>query len=283
MFNSFDGAANPLNVLIDYNKLFKNIPEEWRQAGGKGIKIGIIDTGVNKNHPDFENCFNNKSALDFTGDNQVTEDIYGHGTPISGIIGARATSKGIRGVAPLSDIFMLKAGDNNGNFSSQALNEVLDWLASNKMDILNLSLSISYPIYMKILPKLNQITDTVMVASAGENDVLTNSSFLYPAMNNRFISVGAINRVQVAQINSALTYMMPLLSFQSCSNNLTEKYKEEIGSSVATAMMSGVIALYLSTLENKIYDKEEIIKVLDIIAVNYPASVASSEIIIIKP
>ena len=72
---------------------------------GKGVKIGVIDTGINLNHPDFFNQDQTSRFLkgyDFVDNDTVPQDTNGHGTQVTGIIAADGQLKGI---APMTEIF----------------------------------------------------------------------------------------------------------------------------------------------------------------------------------
>ena len=67
--------------------------ESPKQLGftGDGIKIGIIDTGINIEHPDFFNPDETSRFLkgyDFVDNDSLPRDTNGHGTQVAGIIGA---------------------------------------------------------------------------------------------------------------------------------------------------------------------------------------------------
>ena len=72
---------------------------------GNGIKIGVIDTGINLSHPDFFNQDGTSRFLkgyDFVDNDTVPQDTNGHGTQVTGIIAADGQLKGI---APMAEIF----------------------------------------------------------------------------------------------------------------------------------------------------------------------------------
>lgn len=82
---------------------------------GKGIKVGIIDTGVDYMHPALGGCFGENCRVaygyDFVGDEYIGENMpipdndprdtcNGHGTHVAGIIGARDSTLQFTGIAP---------------------------------------------------------------------------------------------------------------------------------------------------------------------------------------
>ncbi|HVN49700.1 MAG TPA: S8/S53 family peptidase [Bacteroidota bacterium] len=283
MSETYDPNADPTKMLIDYNKLVQNIPSEWRETHGKNINIGIIDSGMTRNHPDFLNYVTSVNSFDFTQSPNSINDIANHGTGMAGIIGARSTNlMGIRGVASECNIFFLKAADDSGDFSTQSLKDVIAWLTKNNIHIVNCSFSISYPKYQKLFTDWNTLR-SIVVAAAGENETLTGSNYFYPAMNNNFISVGTIDHLLSSPFNPQLNYIMPLPSIISCSNNPNNWYNPLSGSSPATAFMTGIIALYLSFTNSMLVSKKTITTVLDAIAIPYDQNIEFGHLSIIKP
>ncbi|MFB4163314.1 S8 family serine peptidase [Alteribacillus sp. JSM 102045] len=109
---------------------------------GKGIKVGIIDTGIDYNHPDLHR--NYKGGYDFVDkdDNPLEgKDKEGketmHGTHVAGIIGANGT---VRGVAPEADLYMYRALGPGGQGSTEQILAAIDKAIEDEVDILNLSL-----------------------------------------------------------------------------------------------------------------------------------------------
>ena len=94
---------------IDWGLNMHLIPELWRVTKGSGIKIAILDTGIDK-HDDLSGAI--IDCADFTGTG--CQDTNGHGTLVAGIVGARDNSIGITGVAPESKLYIGKTIKNNG-------------------------------------------------------------------------------------------------------------------------------------------------------------------------
>ena len=90
---------------------------------GKGIKVAIIDSGIDYNHPDLGGCFGKGCKVSFgydlVGDEflpgllpQPDEDPYdnchGHGTHVAGIIASNLNEMGFYGVAPAVELGMYR-------------------------------------------------------------------------------------------------------------------------------------------------------------------------------
>lgn len=98
---------------------------------GEGIKVAVLDSGVNFNHFDLRDNFNfsaNEVGYDFVSDDFFPEDVYGHGTHVAGILAAASNGFGIVGVAPNAQIVALRVLDDNGEGTASTIIEALQWI-----------------------------------------------------------------------------------------------------------------------------------------------------------
>ncbi|MFD4509942.1 S8 family serine peptidase [Streptomyces sp. NPDC058457] len=115
-------------------------PTAWK-AGytGKGVKIAVLDTGVDTTHPDLKDQVieskNFSAAADAT-------DHFGHGTHVASIAaGTGAKSHGkYTGVAPGAKILNGKVLDDTGSGDDSGILAGMEWAAAEGADIVNLSL-----------------------------------------------------------------------------------------------------------------------------------------------
>lgn len=100
------------------NELVAATPDQAHQeATGAGVRVAIIDTGIDGSHPDLVENIDVDRSQDFvTGAAGVATDPYGHGTHVAGIIGAARNGLGTAGVAPDATLVNLRAGTQNGSF-----------------------------------------------------------------------------------------------------------------------------------------------------------------------
>ncbi|MBN8252931.1 S8 family serine peptidase [Priestia flexa] len=109
---------------------------------GRGIKVGIIDTGIDFNHPDLK--------LNYRGGYDVVDQDYSpmetvskqgeptlHGTHVAGIIGANGK---MRGVAPEAEIYAYRALGPGGSGSSENVILAVEKAIQDGVDVINLSL-----------------------------------------------------------------------------------------------------------------------------------------------
>jgi len=112
-----------------------------RKAGltGKGIKIAVVDTGIDAKHPDFAGRI--VAAKDFSSDGDQI-DHFGHGTHVAGIAaGTGAVSDGkFGGVAPGAQLIDAKALAKNGSGSMSGIIKAMEWAADQGAKIENMSL-----------------------------------------------------------------------------------------------------------------------------------------------
>lgn len=97
---------------------------------GKGVKVGIVDTGVDPTHPLLGNV---KAAKDFTGSRYGFEDKHGHGTHVTGTVGA--TDPRI-GMAPEAELYHGKGLGDSGS-GGNSLIEAIVWCAEQGCEIIS--------------------------------------------------------------------------------------------------------------------------------------------------
>jgi subtilisin len=161
---------------------------------GKGVTVGVIDSGVATNHPDLslqggQNTVPGEKPQDF-GDNGTE----GHGTHVAGIIAARgAAPHGIRGVAPGATLRSYRVFARGGNRASNyAIAKAIDAGVADKCDLLNMSLGGGSPDPVVTDAIAAAYRAGVLILAANGNDDRKPVSF--PAANDMCQAVSAIGR-----------------------------------------------------------------------------------------
>jgi subtilisin family serine protease len=114
-------------------------PEAWGQTQGENVKVAVIDTGVDRDHPALKGNFaagKNFAQLDKQVDYDYF-DVYGHGTHVAGTILGDGTT--LYGVAPKAKLYSARVCQLNGCAYSDIYAGV-DWGIENHVDVMNLSL-----------------------------------------------------------------------------------------------------------------------------------------------
>lgn len=130
--------------------------QSYRFNQGAGVRVGVIDTGVDGNHPDIAPNFDRALSRNFTTDDPVIDgpceeepdascsdpadvDEEGHGTHVAGTMASPINGKGIAGVAPQASIVNLRAGQDSGYFFAQPVVNALTYAADHGVDVVNMS------------------------------------------------------------------------------------------------------------------------------------------------
>jgi len=158
---------------------------------GEGIKIAVIDTGVNHLHPDlfgFGPGGKIVGGYNFVDDSKMPIDTNGHGTQVSGIIAADGELKGI---ASKSSIFAYKVSEDGESVSSELIVAAIEQAIKDDVDIINISLGIN-----RTNSRIDQIVSKavengIVVVTAAGNDGPEFGTIGSPGKNFKAITVGA--------------------------------------------------------------------------------------------
>ncbi|MFD8304433.1 S8 family peptidase [Streptomyces sp. NPDC059690] len=115
-------------------------PAAWAAGyDGKGVKVAVLDTGIDTTHPDLASAV--KASKNFTGTDS-TDDMAGHGTHVAATLAGSGERSGGRykGVAPGAGILNAKVLDDNGEGSDSGVIAGLEWAAGQGAKVANLSL-----------------------------------------------------------------------------------------------------------------------------------------------
>lgn len=116
---------------------------DWKKlqrmcGGGKGVTVGVGDTGVDKKH--LEGDLKGTQAKDFTGSRWGYHDRHGHGSHTTGHIGARSQGEGMVGLAPEAKMLHAKVLGDSGSGSTRGIANGIRWMMDNGAKLINLSL-----------------------------------------------------------------------------------------------------------------------------------------------
>jgi subtilisin family serine protease len=125
----------------------------WKTTTGRGVQVGIIDTGVDASHPDLAPNFSSALSRNFTIDipsidgpceyatciDPANVDNGGHGSHVAGSVAAARNGVGIAGVAPDATIVNVRAGQDSGYFFLYETVAALAYAGDAGLDVVNMS------------------------------------------------------------------------------------------------------------------------------------------------
>jgi subtilisin family serine protease len=140
------GASNDTDFAKQWGLTKIGAPEAWANSTGSGVRVGIVDTGVDLNHEDLGGrVAESVSCVGAAGDaakcSGSAQDDQGHGTHVAGIIAAtRDNALGIAGVAPDAQLVVAKALNAAGSGTVADINAGIKWVVDHGAKVVNLSL-----------------------------------------------------------------------------------------------------------------------------------------------
>lgn len=177
------------------------IPPTYR---GQGIKIALLDSGVNTTHPDLKDAVH--TGHDFThpsGEKTWQTDLTGHGTWCAGIIAAADNHTGITGIAPHAELHALKLFPH-GHVSD--LLQAVDYCITHDIDVAQINLAYQTPSQLVAWKLLDaHAAGITTIAPAGN----TPGPVTHPATLPGVLAVGAIAHTGTYPPGNPLTAIQP--------------------------------------------------------------------------
>lgn len=113
-----------------------NAQAAWPVTRGAGVKVAVVDTGVDIDHPDLAIA----GGYNATAPEASYDDDHGHGTHVAGTIAAKDDDKAVVGVAPDVQLYGVKVLSASGSGTYENIIDGIQWCVANKIDIANMSL-----------------------------------------------------------------------------------------------------------------------------------------------
>ncbi|MFZ5826231.1 MAG: S8 family serine peptidase [Bacillota bacterium] len=170
--------------------------EAWALgATGAGIRVCVLDTGIDFNHPEF---YKNgvsiiKGSKNFVSDGHATaQDGHGHGTHVAGTIAAQLNGTGVVGVAPDVELYIARVLGDDGSGTTSGVINGLNWcLDTAKAHVSNLSLGSSRGSKTEQNAFDNAYNKGMLSIAASGNDGTNRIG--YPAKYSSVVAVGAVD------------------------------------------------------------------------------------------
>ncbi|MDO4263120.1 MAG: S8 family serine peptidase [Deinococcus sp.] len=188
---------------------------------GKGVKVGVIDSGIDNEHPAFAGRV--VAQYDFVGDDfdsssvngnpvpqpdPIADDCGGHGSHVAGIVGGNDPATGFKGVAPEVSFGSYRVFGCGGSTTADIMLQAMERAAQDGMDVVNMSIGSSYQWAeyptAKAADRLVKrgVVVTISAGNSGANGQFATGA---PSLAEKAISVAAVDNAEISLKSFNLT------------------------------------------------------------------------------
>lgn len=238
-------------------KLIKAEPIHTSPYTGVGVKVGVIDTGIDVNHADLKVAGGVCTVELNCSPGTSYDDNNGHGTHVAGIIAALKNNYGTIGVAPNVKLYAIKTMNGNGGGRTTDIAKGVEWAIINKMDIINMSITADNNDFaLKTIIEKAYAEKILIVAAAGNEGVSQQKdSVKFPARYPEVIAVSATDKSNLKLVESSegptveisapgFEIVSTYPSSLDVSDGTKNGFTTQSGTSMAAPHVTGVLALY---------------------------------------
>ncbi|MCX4386709.1 type VII secretion-associated serine protease mycosin [Micromonospora peucetia] len=226
---------------------YLNAERAHRITQGEGVTVALPDTGVAP-HPDLNR--NVLPGIDMVpgGSGDGRGDRNGHGTGMAGLIAAHGQSSngGALGIAPRAHILPIVDSPKDGNGDPDTLAQSVEYAIDKGVDVISISSGGDTNPRLTQAVKRALVSDIVIVAGSG--NLPFDQRVAYPAREPGVIAVGGVDRsgrhAAISVSGSEVDLVAPAVDIYSTSYD--GKYRAATGTSGATAIVAGAVALIRS-------------------------------------
>ncbi len=237
VYESAPISRSTLSDRIDWGLKAHGIPDLWVESRGKGVLIGIIDTGLARHvdlprHEFAVNCSRSRSV----------EDQDGHSFHVAGIIAARENGGGVVGVAPEASIGYCKGLGDDGSGTVAGLVKAIRRCVSEGCNVINMSWGGGFSQAIADEIAIAAEAGVLCIAAAGNSG---HAGVDAPGRLTTTLAVGSYNQAGKISRYSArgpeVDVVAPGEKITSCW--LGNSYRSISGTSMACPFVAGIAAL----------------------------------------
>ncbi len=237
-----------------WNMLLIGAELAWPQMLGTSVRVAVLDTGVDLDHPDlYENI---KGHINIIKPKKSGDDDSGHGTHVAGIVAAADNAIGVIGVGPGIDLYAVKVLDKKGRGYLSDLIDALDWCIDNDIQIINMSLgSLEDNSSFHEAVKNAYQAGIILIAAAG-NYGQQGGIISYPARYSETIAVSSVDQFgnldPFSSFGNEIDITAPGVEVRSTYKD--GYYALMSGTSMSAPHVTGTAALILCTIPDSQFD-----------------------------
>jgi serine protease len=222
------------------------LPRAWELSRGRAVTVGVLDTGVNADHPDLAGAVRAGQAFPDLGIG--VSDAWGHGTTVAMLIAGRGRDGATTGVAPAAEILPVTTSG-----TGETVGEAIRWLVDQHVSVINLSVGRSPAAGGSSLALIDDALryatehDVVIVAAAGNSG--TDAAVTVPANRPGVVAVTAVDRTgafraDVSVAGAEVALAAPGVAITTAAEaKVGDEALSADGTSYSAALVSGVFAL----------------------------------------
>lgn len=259
------GGGAPVRAAEQAQLSAIDAPAAWRLSQGRGVTVGVLDTGVDSGAADLSGSVSTGPDFTLGADPPGYQPPHLHGTFIASVIAGHGSGPGraggIIGVAPAARVLSVRVilddqepgvGPYNTNPRfADAIGQGIRYAASHGAGVINMSLgSVEPSRAMQAALAYAVSRGIVVVASAGNSGATgpAYTPYSYPASFTGVVSVAAVNdsgvRAPFSDRNSSVVLSAPGVNVIGAGPGGT--YLQASGTSPASAFVAGVATLIRS-------------------------------------
>ncbi|WP_328853758.1 type VII secretion-associated serine protease mycosin [Micromonospora globbae] len=253
--NASAAASQPIAITDGSERIrsdqwhlrYLKVAEAHRYSRGYGVTVAIPDTGVDP-HPDLRSNLLRGTDVIPGGRGDGQEDRDSHGTSMAGLIAAhgQAGNRGALGIAPEAKILPILSSPPDGEGHPDPLAEAIQYAVAHSARVISISSAGADSAQLRQAVDVALAADVVVVAGVGNSP--REQTVSYPASHPGVVTVAGIDRngrhAPISVIGSGIDVAAPAVDIYSTSYD--GKYSKGTGTSSATAIVAGAVALIRS-------------------------------------